>query len=688
MSINLTTGGIWRPISEKINTSNYSVSTVGPFYGLMKLPNGNTGIVLTGWALGGTNHLEVSTKIFEFKNKYKLEDATSTYLTNDLTNGAASVVITDLNNDAIDDIILLAHNESPLLSQKSTAFLSNNQYKYDRIEINDSVAAPHAISYKYNGVNSVFSATNIGDQASYYQLVNGVITRTGFVGEQFGIFNTKGGSIAIADFNGDSKLDVVLSDATYGPEVFGLKPLIEVATISDLQNNKGQALAWLTPYFNDKPAYSNIPGLYGPGLTHVPRVWVDDFNHDGRPDILASALMWTGENGMELSILQMFQNTTSNGTASFKDVTDLLNPNFNTKTVEIDKSMQIVDFDKSGINSYFLSSCTQFDEQGIPKNEMSSNFILLNDGTGKIHIYKHTEFNELGKEINNYAKQYLMQSKIITTTDFTAEPRFIEVSEGDGIINLIAIVSYTATYNGKNIQEQLIINTPINFEPIIDYTKNIQISDRNHSSIIRTWAGNDLFKDLNSNSKLTNIDGGLGIDTSAYSLNFNDYIFKNISEGIFTIQTKDPINELITNDSIKNIERINFKDTYLAIDLNGNAGKAVKILGAVFGKDSINNKNYVGIGLNLLDAGWSYDNLAALALDAAGAKTNDQIVSLLWTNVIGTKPTDADKQPFIELLENGMTPSALAHLAADSSFNTTNINLVGLAQAGIEYIPI
>jgi hypothetical protein len=31
---------------------------------------------------------------------------------------------------------------------------------------------------------------------------------------------------------------------------------------------------------------------------------------------------------------------------------------------------------------------------------------------------------------------------------------------------------------------------------------------------------------------------------------------------------------------------------------------------------------------------------------------------------------------------------ALAHLAADSSFNTTNINLVGLAQTGIEYIPV
>ncbi len=80
--------------------------------------------------------------------------------------------------------------------------------------------------------------------------------------------------------------------------------------------------------------------------------------------------------------------------------------------------------------------------------------------------------------------------------------------------------------------------------------------------------------------------------------------------------------------------------------------------------------------------------MAGLALGAAGAKTNDQIVSLLWNNVIGTKPSDADKQPYIALLENGMTAGALARLAADSSLNTTNINLVGLAQTGIEYIPV
>jgi hypothetical protein len=141
-------------------------------------------------------------------------------------------------------------------------------------------------------------------------------------------------------------------------------------------------------------------------------------------------------------------------------------------------------------------------------------------------------------------------------------------------------------------------------------------------------------------------------------------------------------------DTVSNIERLVFSDKSIALDLSGSAGTTAKILGAVFGKDSLSNKNYMGIGLSFLDSGWTYDNLAGLALDAAGVKTNDQIVSLLWSNVIGTKPTAADKQPFIALLENGMSAGALAQLAADSSYNITNINLVGLAQTGIEYIPV
>lgn len=84
----------------------------------------------------------------------------------------------------------------------------------------------------------------------------------------------------------------------------------------------------------------------------------------------------------------------------------------------------------------------------------------------------------------------------------------------------------------------------------------------------------------------------------------------------------------------------------------------------------------------------SYSNLAGLAVNAAGLKTNDQIVYTLWNNVVGTIATATDKAPFIDLLAHGMSVGDLAKLAADTSLNTTNINLVGLAATGIEYLPV
>jgi hypothetical protein len=181
-----------------------------------------------------------------------------------------------------------------------------------------------------------------------------------------------------------------------------------------------------------------------------------------------------------------------------------------------------------------------------------------------------------------------------------------------------------------------------------------------------------------------NIFGGDGLDIFHPNGRSTDFVVSS-KNGQFFLREKSGLSGI---DSFDSVERISFNEISLALDTSGNAGTTAKILGAVFGKDSVSNKSYVGVGLHFLDSGWTYDNLAGLALDAAGAKTNDQIVSLLWTNVIGTKPTAADKQPFIALLENGMSSGALAHLAADSALNATNINLVGLAQTGIEYIPV
>ena len=195
------------------------------------------------------------------------------------------------------------------------------------------------------------------------------------------------------------------------------------------------------------------------------------------------------------------------------------------------------------------------------------------------------------------------------------------------------------------------------------------------------------FNDLWTSTAGDDVVNGLGgIDTMVFSGAFSNYsIMYNSYLDIFTINDKRANGD--GKDTLSKIERLKFSDTNLALDINGNAGITAKILGAVFGKDSIHNKPYVGIGLSLLDNGMPYDKLGALALQATGVQTNDQIVNLLWTNVVGSHPTTNDAAPFIALLKNGMTPGELVQLAADTPLNTGNINLVGLIQTGIEFIP-
>lgn len=195
--------------------------------------------------------------------------------------------------------------------------------------------------------------------------------------------------------------------------------------------------------------------------------------------------------------------------------------------------------------------------------------------------------------------------------------------------------------------------------------------------------GNDIFKESAGNNS---IDGVAGLDTVIYTGNQSAYKITVSANNTELVQKPSG-----GTDTLTNIERVQFADTKIAFDLDGNAGTVAKILGAVFGEGYLSNPmnpTYVGIGLSYLDgaAPMSYANLMQLALNAAGATTSNAVVTLLWKNLFGAAPTAAQAAPYVTMLDNGSyTAGTLGVLAADTSFNTTNINLVGLHQTGIHY---
>ncbi|HSH91584.1 MAG TPA: FG-GAP-like repeat-containing protein [Ramlibacter sp.] len=206
------------------------------------------------------------------------------------------------------------------------------------------------------------------------------------------------------------------------------------------------------------------------------------------------------------------------------------------------------------------------------------------------------------------------------------------------------------------------------------------------ADVLAGTAGNDDMGGFGGNDTL---DGGAGIDLARYNATSAQLELSKHGAGWVVGSALDG------TDSIAGIERLKLADTSLALDLDGHAGSVAKVLGALFGPESVSNRDYVGIGLDLLDNGMSYEQLVALVVDAgivallAGSNTNAAFVSFVYENVVGWSPSAQDLAYLTGLLDSGaFTQSLLALLACESDLNQASIGLVGLAATGLEYTPV
>ena len=205
-----------------------------------------------------------------------------------------------------------------------------------------------------------------------------------------------------------------------------------------------------------------------------------------------------------------------------------------------------------------------------------------------------------------------------------------------------------------------------------------------------TIAGNAARNQLEGGAGNDSLAGGAGLDTAAFAGNRANYSLAKAGAG-YTVAAG-----AADTDTLSNIERLKFADMNLAIDIEGvgAAGSTVKIIGAVFGKQFLSNQNFVGIGLNLLDGGMSYADLVGLAVGTelfaqlAGSRSNTDFVKLVYKNVVGID-ADADAlNLYVGILDRGeLTQSSLAFLACETDLNKVSVDLVGLANSGIAFVP-
>ena len=183
------------------------------------------------------------------------------------------------------------------------------------------------------------------------------------------------------------------------------------------------------------------------------------------------------------------------------------------------------------------------------------------------------------------------------------------------------------------------------------------------------------------------LDGGLGLDTAVYLNPRANYTIAKTTTGW---RVTDTVSSDGT-DTLQNMERLSFANRQVALDLDGHAGSVARVLGAVFGDTSVlAHPDYVGIGLYYMDTlNYSEQALAGLALGArlGATPTPEQVVTLLYTNVMHQAPTIADRDFFVGQLKAGTyTYASLVDLAALTSQNAANIQLTGLGNTGVDYV--
>jgi Ca2+-binding RTX toxin-like protein len=220
----------------------------------------------------------------------------------------------------------------------------------------------------------------------------------------------------------------------------------------------------------------------------------------------------------------------------------------------------------------------------------------------------------------------------------------------------------------------------------------ISIENAQGSDFDDTIIGSSGSNELEGRGGNDTIDGGAGADTAVFRGARSDYDVVQTASG-YTVTDK-----LGTDgtDTLSGIERLRFSDTTIALDLAPGeaAGNTVRLIGAAFGKSNI-TPELVGIGVDIFDAGLSMLQVADLALrtplylSIANSNSNVDFVNTVYRNLVGTLPSDAERDFYVGLLQGSggtMSQAELLAIAANSPLNNQNIDLVGLQENGVELL--
>jgi hypothetical protein len=179
------------------------------------------------------------------------------------------------------------------------------------------------------------------------------------------------------------------------------------------------------------------------------------------------------------------------------------------------------------------------------------------------------------------------------------------------------------------------------------------------------------------------VTGTAFLDVVRQPSNLADNQLTKLSDGTWQVQNKTaPSN----SDNLVNIERIEFSDISVALDVSGSAGQVAGILVAVFGPSYLQNTTYAGIGLAYLDAGTSYSDLCQLAINAAGLNATT-LVSSAYKNLFRRDPDISGLTYWTSAINSGLDYGSFLSTFLQSTEAQIFIKQTNLSETGLAYKP-
>jgi Ca2+-binding RTX toxin-like protein len=277
-------------------------------------------------------------------------------------------------------------------------------------------------------------------------------------------------------------------------------------------------------------------------------------------------------------------------------------------------------------------------------------------------------------------------------------------SDLDGVVDFT--LSFEGDFSGKLVVGELDGNTSLQYvsvlvngemlgseesdiitgsrvdDVIVGNNGDDQLLGREGSDQILAGVGNDILSGGAGNDTL---NGGAGIDTALYAGTREDYslltdVGIHVTDNVGTEGT----------DELEGIERLEFVDQNLALDIDGNAGQAYRIYKAAF--DRIPDMGGLGYWIEQIDRGMDLVEASARFIDSnefrslyGTSPTNEDFLTALYANVLDRAPDGEGYLWWLNELETNAEKTWEKVLADFSESPENQANVAGLISNGIEY---